>query len=146
MGDVTMENDTPRLIRRSDKGLTISGTRITLYDVMDYLRAGHSRDEIGDWLSLTEAELSAALEYIEAHRNEVEAEYREVVAQAEERRRYYDKLLQERLATRPPTPTTPEREKIRARLAAERARLEAQLVSEDADHRSAGQSLDSALS
>jgi len=38
MGMVSVSNHQPIIIR-TERGLTISGTRITLYDVMDYLTA-----------------------------------------------------------------------------------------------------------
>ena len=40
---------------RNKRGLSINGTRITLYDVMDYLQAGLSPEEIQEWLPLTDA-------------------------------------------------------------------------------------------
>lgn len=35
-----MSTTTASVIRRPDKGLTISGTRVTLYALMDYLHWG----------------------------------------------------------------------------------------------------------
>lgn len=119
------------MIRRPDKGLTISGTRVTLYALMDYLHWGWPQDEIREWLSLSDDQLRAALDYIAAHHDEVEAEYREVVRKAEERRRYYEQLEREHLARTPPSPTTPERAALRARIAAERARLDAAFEREE---------------
>lgn len=119
------------MIRRPDKGLTISGTRVTLYALMDYLHWGWPQDEIREWLSLSDDQLRAALDYIAAHHDEVEAEYREVVRKAEERRRYYRQLEREHLARTPPSPTTPERAALRARIAAERARLDAEFEREE---------------
>lgn len=119
------------MIRRPDKGLTISGTRVTLYALMDYLHWGWPHDEIREWLSLSDDQLRAALDYIAAHHDEVEAEYREVVRKAEERRRYYEQLEREHLARTPPSPTTPERAALRARIAAERARLDAAFEREE---------------
>src|SRR5690349_9704799 len=126
-----MSTRTASVIRRPDKGLTISGTRVTLYALMDYLHWGWPHDEIRDWLSLSEDQLRAALDYIAAHSDEVEAEYREVVHKAEERRRYYEQLEREHLARTPPSPTTPERAALRARIAAERARLDAEFEREE---------------
>jgi uncharacterized protein (DUF433 family) len=77
-------------IVRTERGLTIARTRITLYDVMDYLVAGRPREFILNWLPLTEEQLDAALVYIEKNRDEVEAEYQEVLATAEEIRQYWE--------------------------------------------------------
>ena len=69
---------------RNKRGLSIHGTRITLYDVMDYLHTGLSPEEIQEWLPLTEPQVAAAMEYIATHRAEVDAEYHQVLAKAEE--------------------------------------------------------------
>lgn len=88
----------PSIERRSDMGLAISGTRITLYDVLDYLHEGWPPHLIRDWLALTDAQIDVALAYIAAHREMVEEEYRQVVAETEESRRYWDDQNRERLA------------------------------------------------
>lgn len=62
----------------TERGLTIAGTRITLYDVMDYVTAQYPPKFIRAMLSLTDEQVNAALSYIEAHRTEVEAEYQTV--------------------------------------------------------------------
>lgn len=103
------DTDSPTIIRRSDMGLAISGTRTTIYLVLDYLHDNWPRDEIRKWLNLTEAQLQAALDYIEAHREEVETEYEEVVREAEERQFYHEERLRQHLASLPPTPVSPEK-------------------------------------
>ncbi len=60
---------------RTERGLTISGTRITLYDVMDYLLAEYPSKFKQGLFELTEDQIIAAPDYIETHRLEVEAEY-----------------------------------------------------------------------
>ncbi|MDJ0621052.1 MAG: DUF433 domain-containing protein, partial [Calothrix sp. MO_192.B10] len=52
-------------IIRTERGLTIAGTRITLYDVMDYLKAQYPPKFIRDAFNLTDAQIHAALAYIE---------------------------------------------------------------------------------
>jgi hypothetical protein len=42
---------------RTDRGLSIAGTRITLYHVMDYVTAGWPPHLIRDWLNLTEQQI-----------------------------------------------------------------------------------------
>ncbi|HKV84189.1 MAG TPA: DUF433 domain-containing protein [Ktedonobacterales bacterium] len=112
--------DTTAIIRRSDKGLTISGTRVTLYALMDYLVAGWDHVEIREWLNLSEEQLRVALEYIAAHLEEVETEYREVVQAAEERRQYWEQRLREHMARTPRTPPTPEKAALYVKLAEQR--------------------------
>jgi phage terminase Nu1 subunit (DNA packaging protein) len=82
---------------------------------MDYVAAGWPSDLIRNRLQLSAEQLAAALEYIREHRQEVEAEYEQVVREAEESRRYWEVQDRERKRERTPAP---ERQALRARLAA----------------------------
>lgn len=111
-------------IIRTERGLTISGTRITLYDLMDYLTAQYPPKFICSLLNLTDKQLTVALCYIEANRAEVVAEYHVVLKQAEENRRYWEKQSREyflRAAARPPKPG---REALWAKLREQKAQHE----------------------
>jgi uncharacterized protein (DUF433 family) len=77
-------------IIRTEAGLTIGGTRITLYDVMDHLNAGWTPKLILNWLPLSESQLEAALAYIEAHRSDVAAEYQAALQSAQAARADWD--------------------------------------------------------
>jgi len=114
-------------IIRTERGLTISGTRITLYDVMDYLTAGYPRKFIRAMLSLTDGQIDAALSYIKTHRAEVEEEYQLVIQEFEELRRYYEEQNRERIARIAAKPPRPGTEAIRAKLRASRAKLESRV-------------------
>lgn len=95
----------PTAIIRTERGLTISGTRITLYDVMDYVKALYPPKFIQGLFDLTEGQINAALTYIETHHQEVETEYLQVLQDAEELRKYYKEQNRERVAQsakRPP--------------------------------------------
>jgi uncharacterized protein (DUF433 family) len=72
---ITTGEDRQATVIRTERGLTIAGTRITLYDVLDYLHAGWPRKLIRDRLDLTEQQVADALVYINTHKAEVEAEY-----------------------------------------------------------------------
>jgi hypothetical protein len=61
-------------IERKETGLYISGTRITIYDVLDFAIAQY----IANMLNLSLEQVQIALEYIDTHRAEVEAEYRSI--------------------------------------------------------------------
>jgi uncharacterized protein (DUF433 family) len=116
---LVMQNPTQQpTIIRTERGLTISGTRITLYDVMDYVTAQYPPKFIQGLFDLTEDQMTAALAYIEAHRTEVEAEYQQVLQDAEDLRKYYEKQNRDRVsrsASRPPKPGTEAAwEKLRA--------------------------------
>jgi uncharacterized protein (DUF433 family) len=99
-------NRQPAIIR-TERGLTIAGTRITLYDVMDYVSAHYPPKFIRSLFDLTQEQINVALSYIETHRAEVEAEYEQVLKEAEELRQYYEEQNRERtaqIATLPPPP------------------------------------------
>jgi uncharacterized protein (DUF433 family) len=111
-------------IIRTERGLTIAGTRITLYDVMDYVTEQYPPKFIRAMLSLTDEQVNCALSYIDSHRAEVEAEYQFVLKEAEELRQYYEEQNRDliaHIAAKPPRSGT---EAIRAKLRAERAKLE----------------------
>jgi len=81
---------------RTERGLTISGTRITLYQIMDFLKADCSVEEILTCFRLTIRQMTEVLTYIETHREEVESEYQQVLAQAEANRLYWEERNCER--------------------------------------------------
>jgi uncharacterized protein (DUF433 family) len=55
------------------RGPEVAGTRITVFDVIPYLRAGHSATYIASVLGLSTAEVLALLRYLEEHHDEVMA-------------------------------------------------------------------------
>jgi uncharacterized protein (DUF433 family) len=109
---------------RTERGLTIAGTRITLYDVMDYVAASWPPKLIQDWLNLTDQQIDDVMAYLDQHRAEVEAEYRIVLQEAEEERRYWEERNRERFARIAALPPQAGQEAIRAKLAAWKARHE----------------------
>ncbi len=115
---MTSASDEQVAIIRTERGLTITGTRITLYDVMDYSTAEYPSKFIRGLFDLTEEQMNAALAYIEANRAEVEAEYQQVLKEAEELRQYYEEQNRDliaRIAAQPPKPGTEAAwEKLRA--------------------------------
>lgn len=115
------EDRQPTVIRTS-RGLTIAGTRKTLYQVMDYLIADWPPKLIRDWMDLTDEQINNVMQYINEHRAEVEAEYQKVLRQAEEERRYWEERNRERFAQIAAMPPKPEYAAIHAKLAAARAK------------------------
>ncbi|MBD1808349.1 DUF433 domain-containing protein [Microcoleus sp. FACHB-SPT15] len=111
-------------IIRTERGLTIAGTRITLYDVMDYVTAEYPPKFIRGMLNLTDEQVNAALFYIEANRAEVEAEYQTVLKEAEEIRQYWEERNREHFARIAAMPQKPGREALWAKLQAQKARHE----------------------
>lgn len=118
-------NQTP-IITRTERGLSISGTRITLYDVMDYLTAQYPVRFIRGLFNLTEAQMEGAIAYIEAHRAEVKAEYQLVLKQAEESRQYWQERNRDHFARVAALPRSPEQEKLWAKLREQQAKHEAE--------------------
>ncbi|MEM7794787.1 MAG: DUF433 domain-containing protein [Cyanobacteria bacterium P01_C01_bin.118] len=95
---MTPKTDNQSAIIRTERGLTILGTRITLYDVMDYVLAEYPSKFIQGLFELTEEQIDVALAYIEANRAEVETEYEQVIQETEELRQYYAEQNRERIA------------------------------------------------
>ena len=62
-------------IIKTGRGPEIAGTRITVYDVIEYYKAGRHRDMIAAILSLSSDQVDAAIRYIDEHRDEVMASY-----------------------------------------------------------------------
>ena len=111
---------------RTSRGLSIAGTRITLYSIMDYIHAGWPPKLIRDRLNLTDQQMSDALDYIATHQTEVETEYQQALRDAEEIRHYWEEHNRERLAAIATRPPKPEQAAIRAKLAAAKAKLNQQ--------------------
>ncbi|MFN4831612.1 MAG: DUF433 domain-containing protein [Pseudanabaena sp.] len=95
-------------IARTERGLTVSGTRITLYQLMDYIHANYPRHLIRHQFYLTDAQFDGAMSYIDTHYEEVESEYQIVLQQAEEIRDYWKERNKERVALISNLPPKPE--------------------------------------
>ncbi|MDJ1173933.1 DUF433 domain-containing protein [Roseofilum capinflatum] len=112
-------------IIRTERGLTIAGTRITIYDIMDYVTAQYPPKFIRGLFDLTEQQINDALTYIEENRALVEAEYQQVLKEAEELRLYYEEKNRDLIAKIAAMPPKPGQEEIRAKIKAAKAKREA---------------------
>jgi uncharacterized protein (DUF433 family) len=110
------------LIIRTERGLTIAGARISLYDVIDFLKAYYPPKLIRDTFNLTDAQINAALSYIEANQVQVEAEYQQVLQNREEIRQYWEERNRERFARIAEMPRKPGQEAFWAKLEEQRAK------------------------
>lgn len=124
--NMTLASNGQVAIISKERGLAIAGTRITLYDVMDYRKAQYPPKLIREKLGLNDEQIHAALAYIETHRVEVEAEYEKYLRTAEEIRQYWEDRNRERFAQIAARPPKPGQEALRAKLQAWKARIEAQ--------------------
>jgi len=127
---MTLASNEQAAIIRTERGLTIAGTRITLYDVMDYFTAQYPSKFIRALFDLTDNQINAALAYIEANRSEVEAEYQMVLNEAEELRQYYEEQNRELIARISAKPAKPGMEAAWEKLQAQKAKHQAQLESQ----------------
>ena len=69
----------PAKITHRPGGPTIEGTRISVYTILEHLRAGDGRDSIAAELLLSSAQVQAAMDYIREHQQEVNAEYERIM-------------------------------------------------------------------
>ena len=95
----------PRIVDRGD-GPRIDGTRITVYTVLEYLRAGRTREWIAAMLNLSSRQVQAAMDFIRDNATEVNAEYEKILVRI---RQGNPPEVEERLRIN--------REKVKARLA-----------------------------
>ncbi len=120
---MTSKSNEKAEITRTERGLAIAGTRITIYDVMDHLKAGWTPKLIRNWLPLTPEQLDAALSYIDTNSTEVEAEYQTVLQEAQDIRKYWEDKNSDRLIEIAKMPPKPGQEEIYAKLQAWKAKL-----------------------
>jgi uncharacterized protein (DUF433 family) len=116
-------NGSQTTVIRTDRGLTVGGTRLTLYTLLDHLKADWPPHLVRDWFDLTDEQMQDVLGYIDSHREEVEAEYQQVLKEAAENERYWREHNREHLAKVAAMPPKPGQEALRAKLLAEKKRL-----------------------
>ncbi|NJL88656.1 MAG: DUF433 domain-containing protein [Coleofasciculaceae cyanobacterium SM2_1_6] len=116
----TSFNQEPVIIR-TERGLTIAGTRISIYDVMDFLKAQYPSKLIQDRFNLTDTQIDAVFSYIEVNRPQVEAEYQEALRTREEIRQYWEDHNREHFARLATKPHKPEQKALWAKLVAQKA-------------------------
>lgn len=114
--DALLKTDAPlprenHTVIRTERGLTIKGTRLTLYYIMDEIKKSNSLKNIRDIYELTDEEMLDILDYLHLHKEEVEKEYQEVLQSAERNREYWEDHNRELMSK-----TYQQRETIRAKL------------------------------
>ncbi|HAG82675.1 MAG TPA: DUF433 domain-containing protein [Cyanobacteria bacterium UBA12227] len=125
---MALVSNQPTKIIRTERGLVIAGTRITLYQFMDYIHGRYARSLIRQHFpQITDEQFEATMSYIEANRAEIEAEYQMVVKNDEEIRQYWEEQNRECFAQIAQLPPPPGLEKAWAKLQAAKARLESKL-------------------
>lgn len=109
-------------IIRTERGLTIAGTRITIYDVMDFLKVQYPPKLIRDKLNLTDEQINTALSYIKINQTQIEAEYQEVLQTREEIRQYWEEHNRENFANMAAKPYKLGQEALWAKLEKQKAK------------------------
>lgn len=118
----TSTNGQPTIVR-TERGLTVAGTRTTLYAILDYVKADWPAKLIAEWLNLSDAQTADALAYIAANREAVEKEYATIVQAAEDSKQYWESRNRDRAAIHP-ADLPPDRAALRAKLNAWKSKLE----------------------
>jgi uncharacterized protein (DUF433 family) len=114
-------------VNRTERGLVVAGTRITLYQFMDYLDEGNSPESFRHYFpQITDEQFDAAISYIRANYTQVQAEYEVIVKEDDEIRRYWEEQNRDCLAQIGKLPP-PGREVAWAKLQVHKAKLEPQL-------------------
>ncbi|MEM9273019.1 MAG: DUF433 domain-containing protein [Cyanobacteria bacterium P01_F01_bin.143] len=106
----------------TERGLTISGTRITLYDVIDLLKAEYPPKLVRDKFNLTDEQIDAVLSYIEENQTQIEKEYQEVLQAREEIYQYWADRNREHFDHIAKMPHKPELESLWKKLEEQKAR------------------------
>ncbi len=91
-GPLPRENHT---VIRTEQGLTVKGTRLTLYYIMDSIKENNSLKNVRDIYELTDEEMLDILDYIHLHKEEVEKEYQQIVKSSENNREYWEEKNRE---------------------------------------------------
>ena len=99
------------LIVEIPRGPSIVGTRITVYSVMDLIKANWSNEMILQYMPITAAQLDAVHGYIVQQKEEVERDYERILRRSEELRAYYEEQNRAR-APFPPEMPWEERKKL----------------------------------
>lgn len=107
-GPLVRENET---VTRTERGLTVKGSRLTLYSILDAMKDNNSLKNVRDIFELTDQEMLDVLDYIHLHKAEVEKEYQAVLESAQKNKEYWQERNKEQLGK-----TYQQSETVRAKL------------------------------
>ena len=105
---------------RTSRGLTVGGSRLTIYALMDYFKAGWPPHLVQQAFNLSDQQIKDVVAYIEQNRAEVEAEYQQVLAYADAEQAKWEQRNRDVLAELDRGPIDPEQVRVRAELDAQR--------------------------
>lgn len=125
---------TEALIVETPRGPSLAGTRITVYSVMDYIKAGRSKYYIGQIMTLTPEQVDAVFAYVEQNREAVEAAYARILQREAEARIESERIMRERSPYPPDMPWEEKRKLMIQKLEAKKKAAQEQ----NGNHDSAG--------
>lgn len=108
---------------RTERGLSIGGTRLTLYTIMEHLKDEWPPHLVRDWFDLTEQQMREILHFIAENRATIEAEYAEVMRLSAESEQYWRQRNQEYFNQIAKLPSPPGLEAAWEKLQHEKTRL-----------------------
>jgi uncharacterized protein (DUF433 family) len=115
------------LIEITPRGPSIAGTRITVYSMMDLIKSPDwNREEIIEVMRITPEQLDAVYDYIEQHREEVEAEYARILERSAKARAESERIMRERSSFPPDMPWEERSRLMREKLAARQKAAQSQ--------------------
>ena len=88
---------TEAVIVETPRGPSLAGTRITVYSVMDLIKANRSKRYIAQMMLLTPEQVDAVFDYVETHRDAVEAQYARILQREAEARTAFKQWRRERM-------------------------------------------------
>ena len=118
---MVLSAESQSIIIQTERGLTISGTRISLYDVMTFLKKDYPPTFIQNKLRLTQRQIEATLAYIATNSVQAEQEYQAVLDTRQEIQQYWSDRNSEHFQQSASRPKAPEQAALWAKLEAERA-------------------------
>jgi uncharacterized protein (DUF433 family) len=107
---------TEALIVETPRGPSLAGTRLTVYSVLDLIKAGWSKHLIAHTMELTAEQVEAIFAYVEAHQDEVEAAYARILEREALARAESERIMRERSSFPPDMPWEEKRKLIIQRL------------------------------
>ena len=104
------------LIVETPRGPSLAGTRITVYSVMDLIKANRSKRFIEQMMLLTPEQVDAIFAYVETHREAVEAAYARILEREALARAESERIIRERSSFPPDMPWEEKRKLMIQRL------------------------------
>jgi uncharacterized protein (DUF433 family) len=110
-------------VNRTERGLVVRGTRITLYALWEDVQAGDDSETIRQFYSLKSEQVAGVLTFIRSNQAAFDVEYQFVLQAAEDVRRYHEERNRERFAEIAALPPPPGKEQQYAELQERKRRL-----------------------